>query len=118
MCVLLPFSGKNLHCSFSFFLVTQVQKKHGKEKHHGQFPQEGRREMPRNIICIEYKDCWMPRKKVYFQETKVNASSYVTSDGSFFSDQLPDGGYRFFLLLLYNYEKGQHKALTKALQSR
>lgn len=66
MCVLLLFSGKTLILQdFSFFLVTQVQKKRGKEKHYEQLPQEGRGEMPRNIIHADYKDCWIPGKKKY-----------------------------------------------------
>jgi len=52
------------------------------------------------------------RSLVYFQETKVNASTYFTSDGSVSTDQLPDRRDWFFLLLFHNYEKGWYKALA------
>lgn len=86
----IAFLWKLLYRSFSF--LSHKSKKSGKEKHHEQFLQEGRREIPRNIICTEYKDCWMQEKKVYFQETTENTSSYFTSDGSVSTDQLPDWG--------------------------
>lgn len=114
VCVIAFLQKKTSHITVfpSFLSHKSKQKKKGKEIPHDQFPPEGRREMTRNTICTEYKDCWIPRKKVYFQETKENESSHFTSDGSVSTAQIPDGGDQFFLLLFHTYKKGLHKALT------